>query len=305
MQKSVLQVSFDQTLELEDTPFYPQATYQCGPASLAMLLGASGIDTDPETLVSYIYLPGRRGSLQLEMLSASRRYGRIPYTIDSEISAIVSELRAGRPVLVLQNLGLNILPAYHYAVVIGTTPPNNIILRSGTTRRLVMEAAHFLAAWRRADSWGMIALSPGALPENPDANRFLDAVNSFETSGHAVSSEAAYRAAHSTWPQNQTALFALGNNLMLQGKDLEAVSVFNDLLAINPEHIAAANNLAEIFARQGCYPQALAKIERAVKNAEKTGSELTKIVLQTRQQIKQKMNRINPAECAIVSNTSD
>ena len=31
-------------IELADTPFFPQDDYQCGPAALATLLGASGID---------------------------------------------------------------------------------------------------------------------------------------------------------------------------------------------------------------------------------------------------------------------
>jgi tetratricopeptide (TPR) repeat protein len=180
-----------------------------------------------------------------------------------------------------------------------------IILRSGTTRRLIMKVDHFLATWRRADSWAMIVLHPGELPQNPDADRFLNAVNAFETSGRIKPAEAAYRAAHVAWPQNQTAMFALGNNLLLQGSYREAASVFKDLLAINPDHIAAGNNLAEILARHGCYPQALAKIEQAVKTAEKNGSALTEIVLKTQQQIKQQMNRNKPAECTIVSNTSD
>lgn len=290
-QKRAAHIEQMQAVELTDTPFHPQSKYQCGPASLAMLLGASGVTADPQVLASYIYLPGRRGSLQLELISASRRHGRIPYTIEGEVWAIISELRAGRPVLVLQNLGLNIIPAYHYAVVIGVVPPDKIVLRSGVTRRLLMDVDHFLATWRRTGSWGMILLNPGELPANPDPVRFLDAVNAFEISGQTLSAEPAYRTARLAWPENQTAIFALGNNLLSQARYPESGSVFHELLALNPEHVAAANNLAEVLVRQGCYLQAQAVIGQAVETAERIGSPLTRTVIQTQREISQEMKQ--------------
>ncbi len=302
IQKSAVHIEHERPVELADTPFHPQSKYQCGPASLAMLLGASGVTADPQVLASAIYLPGRRGSLQLELISASRRYNRIPYTIDGEVSAIISELRARRPVLVLQNLGLNIIPAYHYAVVIGVVPPDKIVLRSGTSRRLLMDVNHFLATWRRTGSWGMILLSPGELPANPDPVRFLDAVNSFEISGNILSAERAYRTAYDTWPENQAARFALANNFLLQGRNHEAGSIFRELLAINPNHVAAANNLAEVLVRQGCYWQAHSVIGQAVETAERIGSPLTGTILQTQQQIRDKLDRTKPDEKKECSN---
>jgi hypothetical protein len=73
VKKDILSFEKIESLELEDTPFYPQKEYQCGPASLATLLVASGVCVDPDILVPLVYLPGRRGSLQLELMSASRR----------------------------------------------------------------------------------------------------------------------------------------------------------------------------------------------------------------------------------------
>ena len=53
-------------VELTDTPFFPQEAYQCGPAALATLLNANGVAVSPEQLVPQVYLPERRGSLQVE-----------------------------------------------------------------------------------------------------------------------------------------------------------------------------------------------------------------------------------------------
>ena len=91
--------------ELEATPFFPQVTHQCGPAALATVLGASGVETTPEALVDAVYVPGLHGSLQVELLAASRRAGRIPYPVGPALDALIAEIDAGRPVLVLQNLG--------------------------------------------------------------------------------------------------------------------------------------------------------------------------------------------------------
>ena len=56
-----------------DTPFFPQEQHQCGPAALATVLVWSGVHTSPEALTDEVYLPGREGSLQIEMVAATRR----------------------------------------------------------------------------------------------------------------------------------------------------------------------------------------------------------------------------------------
>src|SRR5688500_17642349 len=88
---------------LLNVPFHPQTDRDCGPAALATVLGASGVAITPEALLPQVYLPGRKGSLQLELIGASRRAGRIPYRVERTPEALLAELQAGRPVLVLQN----------------------------------------------------------------------------------------------------------------------------------------------------------------------------------------------------------
>ncbi|TVP53451.1 MAG: hypothetical protein EA349_13665, partial [Halomonadaceae bacterium] len=69
-------------VELRDTSFHPQQAYQCGPAALATLLQSSGVrDADPDTLKNQVYLPDRQGSLQTELLAATRRADRVPYLL--------------------------------------------------------------------------------------------------------------------------------------------------------------------------------------------------------------------------------
>src|SRR5258707_609784 len=63
--------------ELKTVVFYPQAENECGPAALAMALTASGLKTTPDKLTPTVFTPGRAGSLQTDMLAASRRNGRV------------------------------------------------------------------------------------------------------------------------------------------------------------------------------------------------------------------------------------
>src|SRR5262252_3075355 len=65
--------------ELTEVPFFAQSQYQCGPASLAMVMTAAGVKVTPEELVPEVYLPERKGSLQVEMLAAPRRHGLVTY----------------------------------------------------------------------------------------------------------------------------------------------------------------------------------------------------------------------------------
>src|SRR5690606_29566356 len=61
-------------VELKSVPFFPQDEYQCGPAALATSLAATGVKVTPTELVPQVYLPERKGSLQVEMLAAARRH---------------------------------------------------------------------------------------------------------------------------------------------------------------------------------------------------------------------------------------
>src|SRR5919198_4728293 len=104
--------------QLESVPFVPQAEYQCGPASLAMVLAWIGKPVRPAELAGQVYSLARQGSLPGDMTGAARRHGLVAYPI-STLRDVVSEVAAGNPVIVLQNLGSSDRPRWHYAVVVG------------------------------------------------------------------------------------------------------------------------------------------------------------------------------------------
>ncbi|MFN2339214.1 MAG: PA2778 family cysteine peptidase, partial [Gammaproteobacteria bacterium] len=152
-------------IELVDVPFFPQQAYQCGPAALATLLQDQGVPVAPEALVPEVYVPARQGSLQAEMLAAARARGLVAYPLRPELDAILREVAAGRPVLVLQNLGLAWLPYWHYAVIVGyDLARGEIVLRSGLHERHVNGFARFERTWHRAGRWAFVVTAPDQLP---------------------------------------------------------------------------------------------------------------------------------------------
>lgn len=256
------------SVELEDTPFYPQERYQCGPAALTTLLAKSGVSVSLEDIVDKVYLPGRQGSLQFELLAATRTEGRLPYVIDGTLAAAWSELGAGRPVLVLQNLGVAAIPSWHYAVVVGIDAERaEVVLRSGTDKRRVTPINTFLRTWRRGDYWGMVALAPDELPVTPDRSRYFEAIAALEQAGRAEEAAIAWRTALQAWPGDTVAMFGHANALFATRDYRAAEAAYRELLERDSGAVAARNNLALVLAEQGRYDAALQEIGVALSEA--------------------------------------
>jgi hypothetical protein len=248
-------------IEIQEVPYFPQALHQCGPAALATVLAQAGKQVEPAVLAEQVYLPGRKGSLQVELLGATRRQGLLPYPVPTGFDALAEELRSGRPILVLLDLGIPIYPIWHYAVVVGHDPQaRSVILRSGSTRRKILSQERFLAAWGRSGSWGFVVLRPGELPARPERARYLEAVAALEAAGQHGPAESAYRAALGFWPGDSTALLGIGNSLYGQGNLEGAARAYRRLLDAHPDSSAAYNNLAQALAEQGLREQALSTL---------------------------------------------
>ncbi len=242
---------------LLDVPFHPQTEYQCGPAALATVLGASGVATSPEALVPQVYLPGREGSLQLELVAATRRAGRIPYVLEREPDALLAELQDGRPVLVLQNLLVRTFPRWHYAVLVGSDPAaNTLLLNSGTRQAMRMAAPGFLRTWDWGGRWAMVALRPGEVPAGAEPVPFLAAVADFEAVAGHDAARPAYEAALQRWPAEPKAHLAMGNAAYAAGDLVGAATSYRTGLALEPGNVVLGNNHASVLGELGCKAEA-------------------------------------------------
>jgi tetratricopeptide (TPR) repeat protein len=255
----------DGRIELEETPFFPQQELQCGPAALATALGAAGVPAELAELVPEVFTPGLEGSLQSEMLGAVRRRGLLPYEISGDLDALAGQLVDGRPVLILQNLGLASYPVWHYAVVVGLDPTSNtFILRSGRERRLMMSAKKFHKSWERAGRWGFVIVRPGQLPADIDAEAYAKAVAGLETAGRFEDAARAWEAGLIESPEEAVYLFGLGNARYSNGDKAGARAAWERLVGLRPDDPAGLNNLAVVLGESGCAERARSLANRAL-----------------------------------------
>lgn len=272
------------SVELSNTPFFPQTEYQCGPAALATVLGASGVAVTPEALTPHIYLPGRKGSLQTEIVAVTRRHGRIPYVIQPEFKDLLAEIAGGTPVLVMQNLGLRILPRWHYAVVIGyDANSDSMLLRSGTKERLRFNRIRFQGTWARANNWAMVSAPPDKPPTTAQSNNWLLAASAFEELGQPEVAAQAYQVATSRWPEQPLAWQALANARYTLQDLPGAETALRRALQLTSS-AATHNNLAHVLQERGCLTEAMAEISHAEAAAD--ADKLTAVLAKTRAGIK-------------------
>jgi tetratricopeptide (TPR) repeat protein len=284
-------------VELVDTPFHPQTSHQCGPSTLATMLGASKVRVTPEELEPQVYLPGRKGSLQVEMMAASRRYGRLSYRIQPELAAIVAELNAGRPVLVLHNYGLPSWPRWHYAVVIGyDAGKDQLLLRSGLERRDVWSSRNFMRAWDNADRWAMVVLQPGELPMAPEKVRYLEAAAAFEKVAAPPDAWRAFDAATSAWPDEPVAWIGRGTAGFRQGDYSAAAADYSSALLLEPDNAGARNNLAMAQLKRGCPHAALRSLDMI--DGASLGGALDEAVADTRRLVESVLENPDAPFCA-------
>ena len=249
------------SVELSGTPFFPQLRYQCGPAALATLLSASGVAVTPESLVDEVYVPGRRGSFQVEMLAAARARGRVPVMLRQDPAAIVEAIGAGYPVLVLQNLRLRSWPAWHYAVVIGHDA-DGFLLRSGEAQRKHLSTARFFRSWDLAGRWAVVAADVDQVPPIATRHQWLSAAVRLESQGRLEMAHQAYQAAAGQWPKHPAPWKALANTQYARGDLMTAYTSLQQAVALDAEDVGARNNLAQVLLELNCPQRAAHEMQR-------------------------------------------
>ncbi len=251
--------------ELREVVFHAQEEYHCGPAALAMALNAAGVDVTVDSLVEQVYVPGRRGSLQIEMLVAARRNGLVAYQLEPSLTDALREVAAGTPVVVLENYGFRIWPKWHYSVLVGyDLEKGELIRRSGLKPRQVMPFAVFEYIWSTDGHWAMVAVPPDRVPVTATETRYGNAVIALERSGNVRNAHVAYNAMLRRWPSSLVGLMGRGNTAYALKDLATAEAAFRDASRQHPDSAPAFNNLAHVLAERGKLDEAIAAAERAV-----------------------------------------
>ena len=255
----------DSIPELKNVAFFPQTEYDCGPAALATVLTSTGIETTPAALVEQVYVAGLKGSLQAELMAATRRAGRVPVVLDQSVERLLDEVASGRPVLVLLNLGLKRMPVWHYAVVVGyDAGADRVTLRSGDEPRRQERLRRFLRQWQLADQWAFVATRPGEIPVTAAPESYVRALVDAEPQLGRRAAALAYDALLERWPAHSLAMFTAANRKFADADLERATDLYRRVLEQEPTHVAARNNLALVLLERGCRSDALREAQLAL-----------------------------------------
>ncbi|SCY60396.1 PA2778 family cysteine peptidase [Thiohalorhabdus denitrificans] len=250
-----------------EVPFYPQEAHYCGPASLAMVLSWSGREVGQREVAPEVFTPDRDGSFRTDILAAARRHGRLAIPV-KDLEGVLAEVAAGHPVLVFQNLGLDWLPRWHYAVVVGyDLGSGRMVLHTGRREAREVALSTFERTWERGGRWALVVLPPGEMAATAEPLAVLEAGVGLERADRHAAAGRVYAAVTRRWPDRVEGWIGLGNVRYHQGELEGAESAYREALRLEPRKAEAWNNLALVLGRSGRTRAAREAARSAIRSA--------------------------------------
>jgi ABC-type bacteriocin/lantibiotic exporter with double-glycine peptidase domain len=140
---------------IKDVPFYSQESYQCGPASLAMVMNYLKVMVKPEEIAEDIYSKSAHGTLNLDMVLYARRKGLSAGQYKGNLSDIHKNIADGNPLIVLVDYGFSFYEATHFMVIVGYNEAG-IIVNSGKKKDHFIPEKEFLKSWGKTNYWTLL-----------------------------------------------------------------------------------------------------------------------------------------------------
>jgi hypothetical protein len=151
-------------LTVIQVPFFPQETFQCGPAALATVIdywrGKAGVanGVTPETIAAEIYSSSARGVLGIDLELYARKQGFETGQPAGTIDELKSSVDKGIPPIVLVDYGFFLYQRNHFMVAKGYSD-GALLVNSGGRESELVPNEDLLKVWKRTGYW-MLLIKP-------------------------------------------------------------------------------------------------------------------------------------------------
>jgi len=137
-------------------PFLPQEEETCGPSALAMMLRFLGEKADTAEIAGETQTAGLRGTLITDLAAAARRRGVDAEVVALDPAGLRAEIDAGRPAILLVDLGVWVWSRPHYLLVYGYGP-RGYVAHSGRTAGQEVPASDLAVRWAKMGHLAIVA----------------------------------------------------------------------------------------------------------------------------------------------------
>jgi predicted double-glycine peptidase len=145
-------------------PFFPQETFQCGPASLATVINywytktGAAKSVTPNAIAQEIYSPSARGVLGMDMERYARQHGFQTEQIAGSLNKLKESIGRGIPPVVLVDYGFSLYQKNHFMVVKGYSA-DGLLVNSGGEENKFIANEELLKVWEKTGYW-MLLIKP-------------------------------------------------------------------------------------------------------------------------------------------------
>ncbi|MES2966057.1 MAG: PA2778 family cysteine peptidase [Bdellovibrionota bacterium] len=234
----------ERSASVAGVPFIEQKAGHCGPATLTMAMRWAGHDVAVDEIAPRVMTSAKAGSLQEDMIGATRREGLMAIRLEG-LRALLSELSAGHPVIVFENLGLSWAPQWHYAIVTGyDLDRRELVMHSGPEADERVDMKVFERSWKHSNYWALVVLPVGAVANSAGELENMRAAAGLELASRPELAEVAYRAILAKWPDSLSARIGIANVAYAKKDFRRAVSLLEEASRLHPSSEAVRHNLA-------------------------------------------------------------
>lgn len=256
-----------ESYRLKNVPVIKQKDYHCGPATLAMVMQYHRIKTTEDEMAQGLFHKNLKGSFFSEMKSRARAEGMMVLEVN-DLTKAFEEVRAGNPVIVLQNNGFQFFPRWHFAVLTGMKFEGPDVYLSGEKSDMRLFERSFVLGGRRS----LVIVPPEKLSATATELEHVESAAILESLGKKKEALAAYEAILAKWNTSLLASIGSSNVLYEMNEKKKALEILRRASAHHDSPMIW-HNLAILEGETGNRVKARVSAKKAMDLAEETQKE--------------------------------